>query len=282
MVEAISFRVAASRGERRWVRTAVAELLADGYLVEGPGYLRIKNFHRAQGREDIEAAPQGASRSTDQVATEHRPRTEPVATVSPSGIEPVTNRSRTGIEECGKYAESAAAGPPLPSVPSLPSVPALGEGDTPPATEQEPEPLPRAPEPRLDAPVVTAQHLLDTFGRLRSDVVGGMPWQFGGGGNYAKAQKMAASFDEHPAAAADIEPTMRLVLERSKESQDARDQNPAFAFGSWCSSFTALREQLHGLARDPRQPPARASPGGDVTRGWAGPSGNYGHGVQKL
>lgn len=148
----------------------------------------------------------------------------------------------------------------------------LGNASTPPTTE-----VPGMGRWRIG---LTGQLLLDTFNRLREDIIpGSVGWHMAGAKLFGKANDMARTFDDAPEATFDIEPTMRLVLERGRDSQDARDSDPPFAFGRWVSSFTALREELLG-----RRPPARASPvGRDITRGHAAPSSNYGPpGEQKL
>src|SRR5688572_15409726 len=57
--DAICFRVGANRGERRFVRPAVDELLSDGYLVAQEGYVRIRNFTRVQGGAGIDVEEAG-------------------------------------------------------------------------------------------------------------------------------------------------------------------------------------------------------------------------------
>lgn len=51
---------------------------------------------------------------------------------------------------------------------------------------------------------------------------------------------------------ADVKPTMRLALERIRDSHvgwnDPRNVDPSFAFGSWKSGFAGLREAIHGIA----------------------------------
>ena len=182
----------------------------------------------------------------------------------------------------------AGADTPAPAVPEQWTSPSPSPSE--PTSESEPEPLPardpgatsvEAAAPRPGVPRVTAQRILDMFGDLRSEIVeGALPW-LSGQRNYAKAEALAKQLADHPEAVADIEPTMRLLLERVKDSQDKRDEDPSFVFGTWCSSLSALREEIHGTTR--RSPvKARASPARDVTRGWAAPSGNYGKGAQKL
>ena len=104
LADAIACRVGASRGERRQIRAATAELLEDGYLVvEGPG-VRIRNFHVGNG---LEPAP-----------TEHRPSIEAAPTETRPCTEPDANVSRPCIEECVKPAESPTSPGFLPSVPA--------------------------------------------------------------------------------------------------------------------------------------------------------------------
>jgi len=129
---------------------------------------------------------------------------------------------------------------------------------------------------------VHGQYLTQRFGELRSEIVGGLPWQ-GAHAKPEKAGRMADEINAVPGSEQDIEPTMRLVLQRAihdSPRHDARFRKPAFAFGAWCSEFTSLREQVHGLA-----PAGEAqTPRQDVRVGHfrveAGQK--YGHGEQKI
>lgn len=81
-------------------------------------------------------------------------------------------------------------------------------------------------------------------------MLGGLPWTIppdpgGRAGTFAERLP--------PEAYADIRPTMRLMFEairqRRRNWNDERlARNPAFAFGSWISRFTELREELHKRA----------------------------------
>jgi hypothetical protein len=278
VVESVCFRLGADRGERRMVRKAIAELVADGYLAQGEGWLRIRNFHLAQGRPG-DAEP---------VANVSRPSVDHAASETRTSVEPVANGSPMSTEECVKSPEPLA---PVSDVPSGSSEPAMtaeqaarardpkvplevGPGwvrvapvllprdpvhheqmrrivEDPPRAAAQTDPP--SPQPRSIRPGgVTAQRLLDTFGRLRGDILpNALPWQAAGRALFDKAQGMAITFDDHPEAAADIDATMRMVLERARESQDPKDGEVNYAFGVWVARFTNLREQLHGLRRGP-------------------------------
>jgi uncharacterized protein YdaU (DUF1376 family) len=95
----------------------------------------------------------------------------------------------------------------------------------------------------------TPQRLTDTYGRLRSDILGGLPWAAAGQKLWEKAAQVARAIEDDPEAAADVEPTMRLQLERARDSQDPRDGETTFGFGAWVARFTDLREELRGIRR---------------------------------
>lgn len=251
LVEGICCRLGADRGERRKLKQAIADLVADGYLAQGDGWLRIKNFHHAQGKvEELEesAAPAAAPALSEAIETPSS--TEAVSMVSRPCLEADATVSRPCIEECVKSAETAAVRSDVPSVPFLPEVPSTREPDPP-----LPVPLHGSVLVGVGATgagVVTPQALLDLFGRIRSEVCENtLPWQVASPSLWAKASRMAATFESNRDAVAAIEPSMRLLLERKRESQDPRDADPAFLFGCWVSQFTVLREVVEGLRRGP-------------------------------
>lgn len=90
IIDAICFRLGADRGERRQLRTAITDLLADGYLVQGQGWVGVRNFRRAHPHLD--------EMETEAAAIEQRTSSEPAANASPTGSECVAIVSRTGIE----------------------------------------------------------------------------------------------------------------------------------------------------------------------------------------
>lgn len=104
----------------------------------------------------------------------------------------------------------------------------------------------------LGPPPIDPQAILSKFGRIRSEVVGGLPWHAAGRSLYAKADQLAQSLRDDPTAVEDIEPTMRLLLADAKESQDPRDRDIGWSFGVWVHRFTDLRERLHGLRKGPK------------------------------
>lgn len=104
----------------------------------------------------------------------------------------------------------------------------------------------------LGPPPIDPQAILSKFGRIRSEVVGGLPWHAAGRSLYAKADQLAQSLRDDPTAVDDIEPTMRVLLADAKESQDPRDRDIGWSFGVWVHRFTDLRERLHGLRKGPK------------------------------
>lgn len=74
-----------------------------------------------------------------------------------------------------------------------------------------------------------------------------MKWQ--SAKSHATASAMAAEIGGDADALADVVPTMRLMFEKARagtlnKSGDILN-NASFAFGTWCSIFTMLREELH-------------------------------------
>lgn len=116
----------------------------------------------------------------------------------------------------------------------------------------------RAVSTRHTRTPLTGTALCQTFGMIRSQVLGvGLPWQ-GVRTDHAKAADMAERI-EAEGAAEDVPPTMRLFFKHAKDGKYTKAsemvRDPAFAFGAWCSKFTPLREELHD-----RQPAAPLSP----------------------
>jgi hypothetical protein len=270
--DAICFRVGANRGERRFVRPAVDELLADGYLVAQDGYVRIRNFTRVHGGglegEEVLSGPAPMD-AHEAAANLQRTSDEPVTNEQRTSDEPVTNGPRPCNEESGKRLESRAIGADVPSVPFLPSVPSEEEEESappPPAPTPAPAPVPAPRPPGWKAPPVNpgplrpggvnasawdARRILDTYGTIRAEIIpGAIGWHVAGTKLFEKAGQLAeaiANGKDPEAAEADIEETMRRFLKRSLEpGQDPRDQQVNWGFSTWLSQFTDLREQLKG------------------------------------
>jgi uncharacterized protein YdaU (DUF1376 family) len=94
------------------------------------------------------------------------------------------------------------------------------------------------------------QRVLSTFGRLRSDMLPGtLPWTASGGRLWEKVRPICLAIEDDPTIGDDVEPTMRMALERARDSQDPRDQEAAWGFSAWAARFTDLREELRGLRR---------------------------------
>ncbi len=109
---------------------------------------------------------------------------------------------------------------------------------------------------------LTGYELQRLFAEIRSRVVGGLPWQsvkVGSGG----ATSMAEMLNSDPSLRADIRPTIELLFRNAqagKAGNRSADivRSPSFAFGAWCDQWTALREELHGVAPAlPEPPPER-------------------------
>jgi hypothetical protein len=226
--------------------------------------------------------------STDAAPTVSRPCLEPVATVS----RPCTEECVNGPESLGTPADVPSV-PFLPSRPSfqgegelppvsgteqaararagvvpLPAGPSFqAEAELTVAGLEDPDPPHWATDTvgGLDpirsarrsppAPGWTAQRILDAWGRIREEVVpGALAWHAAGRALYAKAGQLAEAVADDPAAQADIEPTMRLSIERALDSQDPRDSELNWGFSVWLSRFTDLREELRGRRLAPGTP----------------------------
>jgi hypothetical protein len=109
---------------------------------------------------------------------------------------------------------------------------------------------------------LTGHELRRLFGLVRSRALpSSMPWAtpaVAGG----KDSTMAALIEDDPTARPDVVPSMELLFKLAKDGK-AGDKSAeivndgSFAFGSWCSKWTALRERLHGKA-----PVVTAAPAG--------------------
>lgn len=93
---------------------------------------------------------------------------------------------------------------------------------------------------------LTGYDLKWRFGQLRQGITGGFGWTAPRDSN-GKAESFAAALS--PEETADVEPTMRLLLERikagGKEFSKSEFKDPSYTFACWMSRFTALREELH-------------------------------------
>lgn len=109
-------------------------------------------------------------------------------------------------------------------------------------------------EPRAialkDGPL-TGHELRRVFSLVRErDLPGSLAWvtpAVAGG----KDSTMAEVVNDNPEARVDVIPTMAMLFRLAKEgkagdkSQEILDDG-SFAFGTWCSKWTSLRERLHG------------------------------------
>jgi len=106
---------------------------------------------------------------------------------------------------------------------------------------------------------VTPDSLTRAWGVVRSESLKTMPW-VGPRDTSGRSQDLADALNENPEAIPDVLPTMRLLLRLGADGKHpkARDvlQSPTYGFAVWCSSFTALCEQLHGKAPEPKRPRA--------------------------
>lgn len=103
--------------------------------------------------------------------------------------------------------------------------------------------------------------LLRRFGARRSERLGGFPWATPPSRD-GKADTFADRLTE--AEIGDIDATMDLAFELIRTrgpgwDDDRLSKSPAFAFGTWMSEFSALRESLHG--RVPKVAPIAAARG---------------------
>jgi hypothetical protein len=118
---------------------------------------------------------------------------------------------------------------------------------------------PLRPPSRAD---INAHWVMGKFRDVRQGVLKDrcLPWVAAGGALFQKAEQMALQIRDDTTAIADVEPTMRMVIERAQESQDPEDSKIPVMFGRWVSTFTDLREEHRGLRKRPQGAPARASP----------------------
>jgi hypothetical protein len=111
---------------------------------------------------------------------------------------------------------------------------------------------------------MTGHRLRSLFAEVRSRLVGGLPWQVPRVAE-GKDASMAEIVNGDPDAPADVVPTMELLFKLAKggkagaKSADIM-RDGSFAFGAWCSQWTALRERLHG--KSPEVPAAARAAAG--------------------
>lgn len=167
---------------------------------------------------------------------------------------PKTRQDKSDLGETRQDppAQSAARAPD-------PSAPAQGPAPVVAAAAAAPVPVAKDGEITRAGPVLgivrvsrpNAHDLLLLFGRLREAIVPKtLPWDTPGANMRLKADEFVERVADKPEVCADIEPTMRLLLEQVRDGADARLRDVSFAFGAWLHRFTDLREELHGRRRD--------------------------------
>lgn len=277
ILDAICFRFGADRGERRMVKKGIDELVADEHLVIGLGWVRIRNFRRAQGHPD-EVGPEVAATmlrsGRDDVANDTRPCSDDDATGSPSCSDDVANGARPRTEDCVNDAELLKAGGTVPSVPSEGFLPSDG---TPPTRDpSSTEVAAPAAQPRWRS----GYAWWFAFGLAWRDGPGEGHFSYGNGGD-TKAQ---GELDGVLARMTTVEleglwHRRGEFFDRFFASKSQRLVEGRYAFALFVARWSDFRPDLP----EPRAAPARASPPRNVAVGWAAPSGDYGKpGVQKL
>lgn len=117
-------------------------------------------------------------------------------------------------------------------------------------------------EIRLPDGEVDSWKLATLFGRVRAEAIPtAMPW-IAPTKSSDKAEPIVTAANREPEVRDDILPTMRLLFAKAKLGDYERSggsilKDASFAWGTWCSSFTALREELHGLTHEAPAPPRR-------------------------
>lgn len=111
-------------------------------------------------------------------------------------------------------------------------------------------------------PPLTGYSLRQIFAEVRMQMVGGFPWQTPRVAE-GKDASMAELINGDQESRADVVPSIELLFRLAKDGK-AGDRSReiikdgSFAFGAWCSQWTALRERLHGLT--PKTPAPRGEP----------------------
>lgn len=122
---------------------------------------------------------------------------------------------------------------------------------------------PRAPEQPAQA--ISGSSLRALFGRTYATAIGGkFEWQVvAGTAMYEKTEAFARILT--PEDLPYLESTLRTVLQAAHDSQDDRDRERHFVFGTWAAKFPDLRDIAMGLRKPSPSPTrssgARASPG---------------------
>ncbi|TAL28978.1 MAG: DUF1376 domain-containing protein [Phenylobacterium sp.] len=125
------------------------------------------------------------------------------------------------------------------------------------------------PHPEISPPngEVTAWGLVKLFGLVRAEAFpAAMPW-VAPTRSTEKAESVVTAANDDPAVCADILPTMRLLFAKAKAGEYEKSSDilgsSSFGFGAWCSKFTDLQEELHGVSAPE---PKTARPGGPIYR----------------
>lgn len=111
--------------------------------------------------------------------------------------------------------------------------------------------IPGSGEGQLRAGPVTGEGLKRVFAEVRAkEIPGTLPWQTPVVRD-GKEANMAEMINGDPSARADVVPTMELLFRGALAGGCGPKstlilEKPAFAFATWCSDWTALREKLHG------------------------------------
>ncbi|HVT06732.1 MAG TPA: hypothetical protein VHO67_04720 [Polyangia bacterium] len=230
-------------------RAQVDAAVAEGLLEVSDRNIRVVDYDR-DGEFKYTDARKRARENGARGGRPKKSETEPVR--QPSGIpesNPVGLQHETQTEPAEKLSSSSSSSP-FPEDPPPPAS-ARSNGDARPAMYQ----LPAGP--------VTSYTLTRLFGFIRSRDVGGLEWQ-GARITNGKDTDMAELINSDPSLRADVVPTMELLFRRAKEGREGKRsadilREPSFGFAVWCSSWTSLREELHG--KRPAVPkPAQPNP----------------------
>lgn len=229
--EVVSFRLGATRSDRRILRSMLPLLFADGYLIPGEGGVLIRNFEHAQGRPRT-----GNDRGT---------------TVSRPSNDGVTTGLRPGHEKPPNQAQPLKRPSVVPSVP-IRSVPddqrgSGSEAESPPEKRPRSEPSQKPAEEAKanepgQIPIKNVHSLTQFFGFWWRQTHRGEWWKPRGKDNEAARELIEDRIGslpetDRPPALAQIAPAIKRYLANQKDFYVGAGHTLAI----FCQDFDGLR-----------------------------------------
>jgi hypothetical protein len=195
---------------------------------------RLINFETYRELQSVDDRKQKNAERQRRFRERHGERVTPPVTQSNAPLRSVT----VGDASCSDLSGSGSSSPP--------------------PLRSDPDPDARS-NPSAETPL-TGWSLRKIFSEVRANATGGLPW-VGPAPSGGRDTTMAELINAEPGARADVAQTIALLIRQAKlgkagemSAQILRD--PSFGFATWCSRWTALREEIHGMAPSASKPPS--------------------------